>query len=66
MNQEFNLTLLKLPIMIDTATGSSTKAWLIILPIPSPHGISFMIFKVIGLIEISENDDRKYLTVDKS
>jgi hypothetical protein len=46
-------TLLKLVIMKDTKTGSSTKAMLISLPIPSAQGISLIIFKVMGLEEIS-------------
>lgn len=53
----YNLTLLKFPMIIDTATGSSTKAEFIILPMPSAHGISFMIFNVIGLIDMSIHSD---------
>jgi hypothetical protein len=48
------VTLLKLFTMIETARGSSTKEVLMILPIPSCQGISLIIFRVIGLEEMSK------------
>ena len=44
---------MKFPNIRDTAIGSSVKDVFIILPIPSGHGISFIILIVIGLVEIS-------------
>lgn len=48
------ITLLKFPRINETATGSSTKDVFIIFPIPSYHGISFIILSVMGLDDISK------------
>lgn len=57
MNEESScFTLLKLLMMKETKTGSSTKAMLMSLPMPSAQGISLMIFKVIGLDEMSKRN----------
>lgn len=46
-------TLLKFPMIRETAKGSSANALLTNLPIPSGHGISFIILRVMGLVLIS-------------
>jgi len=49
------ITLLRFPIINETARGSSINEAVMILPAPSYQGISLKIFIVIGLVDISKS-----------